>query len=629
MPPATVRRAPYKDFLQPALHRRFSTTASILLAIAYLQAIFFGLPGSVFWSWFPIGPAGIRTLFLSLCGLSVIVLRIAQYHVGARTSNSGFQSFTQNVLQIQTLEALFTYVFSGWLFSQIWLWSCGPDSGLSWITYFSGDRARLNEKPLFFTCYFITLGIAEAMLHLFYDNDRLSLGIVKPKNGEKQTGDSVSQLKEFWVQSPHLFLVSGVRAAVAVPLSMLVYPIFFRSLVWRTTLLFLRPFYNLPKTNMLPNGWGFSWFVLLKCAMAGFMLSIVWVAGNAAFSIFLVREPLKHGKPLTSESKDPNGSLLNGLKNKKLSIKCFAMWELAFIARDYEVRRKAIYEDIDRKDGPMWSQVYAICLDVIRSMEARIDNYGKTPAPVQSTALSTVDEKRRTTAPLRQDPILQSTPQKKSFRNEVEKVVGQVATAPGQPSQLSPLAKKAMATAKGKLLELQKEATGTDDTQSLIQDLALKVLRTPLGWPFRQEFNRRLNAVVLGTPYGEPSLYINAINALSLLAVHSLKEDKYGNVQRDVATIIRTFTTVTSKLETFKNSFPVHWTDVEKNKTSAEVDAILEALREGLKQLVQAFGPYARDLRLSLTDMRLAKEAARIEKDGQLVQRDEEMREIR
>jgi nucleoporin NDC1 len=305
------------------------------------------------------------------------------------------------------------------------------------------------------------------------------------------------------------------------------------------------------------------------------------------------------------------------------------MWELAFIARDYEVRRKLIYEDIDRASGPMWSQVYAICLEVIRSMEARMDNYGRAPAPIASTALTIADDKRRTTQPPKQDAILQSTPQKKSFRNEVEKVVGQVATAPGQPSQLSPLAKKAMATAKEKLSVLQKEATGTDDTQSLVQDVALRILATPIGLPFRQHFNRRLVAVVLGAPYGEPSLYINAINALTLLAVHSLKEDKYGNVQRDVATVMRTLTTVTSKLEKFKNGFPVHWTDVEKDRTSAEVDSVLEALREGLKQLVEAFGPYARDLRLSLTDMRLAKEAAGIAKDDQLVRRDGEMREIR
>lgn len=241
--------------------------------------------------------------------------------MGARTSNSPFQSFTHNVFQLQTLEAIVTYVFSGWLFSQIWLWSCGPDSGLGWITYFSGDRARLNEKPLFFTCYFIILGLQEAVLHLFFDNDRLSLGVVKP-GGAQQTGDSVNQLKEFGAQIPKLVAGSVSRPIGAFVLSITIYPIFMRGLVWRTTLFFLRPFYNLPKTNMLPSIWhSFTYWVLVKCIIAGFLLSVVWQVGNAAFSIFLVKEPLKHGKPLTSESKDPNGSLLNGLKSKKLPIK--------------------------------------------------------------------------------------------------------------------------------------------------------------------------------------------------------------------------------------------------------------------------------------------------------------------
>jgi nucleoporin NDC1 len=304
------------------------------------------------------------------------------------------------------------------------------------------------------------------------------------------------------------------------------------------------------------------------------------------------------------------------------------MWELAFISRDYEARRKGIYEDIDRKDGPMWSQVYAICLETIRSMEGRIDNYGKPPVAAPPTTVATVGEKRRSTQPPRHEPILQSTPQKYTFRHEVEKVVTHIATDPAQPSQLSPLAKKAMATAKDELLKKQKEVTGSDDPLSLFKTVALKILNTPVGWPFRQEFSRRLTAVVLGTPYGEPSLYVNAITALSLLAVQSLKEDKYGNVQRDVATIIRTFTTVTSKLEAFKAGFPVHWTDVEKKKESPEVDAILEALRDGLRNLVEAFGPYARDLRLSLTDMRLAREAAGIENDEQVARR-QEMKQVR
>lgn len=240
------------------------------------------------------------------------------------------------------------------------------------------------------------------------------------------------------------------------------------------------------------------------------------------------------------------------------------------------------------------------------------------------------DEKRRSTQPLKQDAIFQSTPQKKTFRNEVEKAVNQVTTSPGQGSQLSPLAKKAMASAKDKLLQMQRDATGSDDPQSLLKGLAIKFLSSPAGWPFRQEVSRRLTTVVLGTPYGEPSLYVNAINALSQLAVHSLTEDKYGNVQRDVSTILRTFTSVTTKLDTFKARLPVHWTDVNQDRDTPEVDAVLEALRDGLSQLIQDFGPYARDLRLSLTDMRLAKEAAGVA-NGEKVADPEgpEMRQVR
>ena len=36
---ATVRRSPYKDFLQPALQRRFATASLCVLAIAYAQAL--------------------------------------------------------------------------------------------------------------------------------------------------------------------------------------------------------------------------------------------------------------------------------------------------------------------------------------------------------------------------------------------------------------------------------------------------------------------------------------------------------------------------------------------------------------------------------------------------------------
>ena len=140
-------------------------------------------------------------------------------------------------------------------------------------------------------------------------------------------------------------------------------------------------------------------------------------------------------------------------------------------------------------------------------------------------------------------------------------------------------------------------------------DLATRVLRSAAGRPLQHTYRRRLARVVLGEPYGEPSLYVNAASALCLLAVHSLGEDKYGNVQRDVAAIVRTLTSVTRKLDGFVAALPRHWTDVEGRRECPEVEQVRAVLREALGQLVEAFGPYARDLRLSLADMRLAREA--------------------
>lgn len=288
------------------------------------------------------------------------------------------------------------------------------------------------------------------------------------------------------------------------------------------------------------------------------------------------------------------------------------MWELAIIARDFQPRRKAIYQDIDRKDGPMWSQVYSICLNIVKDLETRVDNYGKKPdAPSTEVVPAKTDNSMtRPNMQVSKEQILVSTPARKTLRSEVEKVVGQTALSPSSRSRLSPIVQKGLADAKGAVDSFARQAAGTDNPNNAFHHWTRLALDSPLGTPFKQTFHRRLTTVVLETPYAEPSLIINAISALTRLAVFSLAEDSYGNVQRDVSTIIRTFTAVITKLENFKAGFPVHWTDFAGSKDCAEVDAVLVTLKEGLKQLIVSFGPYSRDLRLSFADMRHAREAA-------------------
>lgn len=284
------------------------------------------------------------------------------------------------------------------------------------------------------------------------------------------------------------------------------------------------------------------------------------------------------------------------------------MWELALIAKDFQPRRKAIYQDIDRKDGPMWSQVYKLCLDVVTEMETRLDAYGKTPEPPAKEMVPISKEASDTALQISNDPILLSTPAKKS---RVENLADKMAArSPGQEARLSPIMQKSLGHAKGFVGEVTRQATSSEDLHSPIQQWTRRFLESPIGVSFKQTFDRRLSVVVLGTPHAEPSLLINAISALTRLALQSLAEDNYGNVQRDVSTVIRAFTAATVKLENFKADFPVHWTDLGGSRNCADVDAILETLKEALRQLVEAFGPYARDIRLTFADMRHAREAA-------------------
>ncbi|KJZ80161.1 hypothetical protein HIM_00011 [Hirsutella minnesotensis 3608] len=610
----TGRRAPYKDTLQPALHKRFSSTATLLLAVSYLEAVLLADWSSFFWSWFPLGPAGFRTSLIFACGLAILILRIAHYHVGLKTTASGLQTLGDAMLKLQTYETALWYGISSFVFCPVFLFSMSEKSNLQWITYFSGDRARLNERPIFLACYLGACALTQTLRHYSLDVDRLDLGLPKPKEDktDKESGALSGSAQAVLLQFPRILTGCLKQAASSLGVALVLYYLFLRSFAWAWALAFLRPFYSLPKFGMLPPTWPTDIFLIGRCIYAGTLLTFIWASGNTAFSVFMVQEPLKNGKPLTSESKDPNGSLLNGLKNKKLSIKTFAMWELALIAQDFETRRKAIYSDIDRKDGPVWSQICAVCMEIIQSMETRAENFGKPPAS-SIPQPETVAPRQRVSAPLRDDPIVQSRGQASGLRGGVEKAWDQLGRAPGASpvSELSPLAKKTWNDAKDRMLTKEQQvALSPEHIKSGFEQWAAGLMKVDwVGSLFRQGFRTRFAAAVLGAPYAEPTLYINAVRAICLLAVHSLSEDEFGNVHRDVTSIIRTLTGVIRRVEALKAEFPVHWTDATGSRESPELDAIADALRSGLQQVVETFEPYSSDLRLSRADLRMAKEA--------------------
>lgn len=243
-------------------------------------------------------------------------------------------------------------------------------------------------------------------------------------------------------------------------------------------------------------------------------------------------------------------------------------------------------------------------------MDSRITEFQTPPPAVKPVA------KEDTTAPLPRmgqplkDVDIFSTPSSKS--KGVIQSMGSFAKAHGQsPPGSSPVARKLLTKAENAVLTpAQMKQVEANGPSAVFKERAIVILQSSFGWPFRQEYRRRIASIVLGSPYGDVGIIVDAINSMARFAVCSLEEDKYGNVQRDVKLIIQTLTASVTKLESFKHQLPFHWTDVEKKADSPEVDAILAALKSGLGQLIEAFGDYSEDLRLSQSEMRLAREAA-------------------
>lgn len=277
---------------------------------------------AVLWAWFPFGPAFLRTLFLSLGGLVILIVRVAQYHVGIRTSSSVFHTVAQSLVQPQTYWTLLWYAVSSAAFCLPLLSSYSANTDFHWIVYRNGDRARLNEKPLFLTTYLLTCAVGQAAGHVITDVDKLILRRPENKAGDGNEKDNVpGPLGRVLADIPCIFATSITWAATAVVLHIVVYYGLLRSFTWGWTLFFLRPFYSLPKTNMLPPSGPATFSSLKTCLVSGTLVFFLWKASNVAFLTFMARKPLKNGKPLTAESKDPNGSLLNGLKSKKQYIR--------------------------------------------------------------------------------------------------------------------------------------------------------------------------------------------------------------------------------------------------------------------------------------------------------------------
>lgn len=290
------------------------------------------------------------------------------------------------------------------------------------------------------------------------------------------------------------------------------------------------------------------------------------------------------------------------------------------IAYQFPLRRVSLYKDLDRAGGSTWSQLVIVCLGELHAVVKRIQDFQQPSAADGGTQQTQqpLQTLPKIASGLKQGIIFTTPPPLGNRMSALESNFGNFAKAHGQSpgaDPLSPRAKKLLTFGTDALLSKRhQEQLSAASFKGRLKSYIIDFVHSPLGPPFRQTFARRAVAVVLGTPYGNLGTIVDAVASIAKLSVCSIKEDSFGKVQSDVPNIIRTFVSTAGAVEGFVQSLPVHWSDVEfsedegRGRKVPEVEELLAALRDGLRDIVNEFGEYADTLGLTSLEMRRAKE---------------------
>ena len=165
------------------------------------------------------------------------------------------------------------------------------------------------------------LALIQSGCHLYYDYDRVDMPVTKtkPESSSDQNAHLIIPPSAQVKSNLPVLVATAVKRAFTMTLAgPFIYSLSIRQMAWEWTLAFAKMFWSLPRSTALPVIAPFHFMFLIRTFTSGFLLIVIWEVGNAAFSAYVAQEPLKNERPITYESRDPNGSLLTGLNGKKL-----------------------------------------------------------------------------------------------------------------------------------------------------------------------------------------------------------------------------------------------------------------------------------------------------------------------
>ena len=163
----------------------------------------------------------------------------------------------------------------------------------------------------------------QSLVHLYYDDDRIDFPIADApasKPGAPVTS-IVNPREQIRIMVPRLLQEALTRALIMCLFGPAFYVVFFRSFAWSIALNWARILRNIPKAQQPLWSPPFHVASLYRSLLSGFLLVSLWKISNLVFNVYYVLPPTKRDHPLTDDSSDPTGSLLNGLKSKKQTVR--------------------------------------------------------------------------------------------------------------------------------------------------------------------------------------------------------------------------------------------------------------------------------------------------------------------
>lgn len=211
----------------------------------------------------------------------------------------------------RTFGTIVVYGLSAWFYSEVYIWSRSGKDRLEFTDHGRPhERIKLNERPVYLRFLFVSLAVGQAIMHLYLDYDQVRILVPQTKQAQKDPRS------ELWKRLVPLATKAGMTACSTFVIGSVVYFAGIRHIIWNVWYSFMKNFIALAKTSK-PTGLPPFINLTFMFLWEGTWLALLWQFSNKTFNLYMAEEPLKKGKPITTDSTDANGSLLNGLKSSK------------------------------------------------------------------------------------------------------------------------------------------------------------------------------------------------------------------------------------------------------------------------------------------------------------------------